>query len=364
MRTILVLLAGCSLGLSGLLAQTTIQVTPDSLGGSGWQVIGTPRGALQAGADGWTLPAGAQIFRTLTPGQSASTVAVTLNSQPQFAMEAEDSTVIELGDEALMFLRTDAGGQLLLFSGGKALSSLPGLVPLDASGRSTGLLTVQLGYDPDHRVYSATALGQTFALPVGANQQPPAEFALSTGTNSELSIAALELDFTPLPARGSTLSGGSPAPESGPAAEVAAAPSDPVLEAAQQKQALLQRAMRWCLIGKFDAALAALQENPDQSDPAAAELGWRAATVVGFLKNQSRYAEAERLAQLALRQSWCAGAQSDAQVRYWTAWLALEGLGDRQQALRSLGEAGPADPASAAPLRTRLEKSLQSFPGH
>ncbi|MDD2764839.1 MAG: hypothetical protein PHE83_12790 [Opitutaceae bacterium] len=361
MRIFLVLLTAGSLGLPGLFAQTTIQVTPDSLGGSGWHVLGAPGGALKAGADGWTLPAGAQIFRMLTPAESASAVAVTLRAQPRFAVQAEETTVLELGDEALMFLRTDAGGQLLLFAGGKVSSSLPGLVPLDASGRSADLLTVQLGYDPDHRVYSASALGRTVALPAGANQQPPAEFALSTGTNSDLRIAALELEFTPPPAKASTRSGGAALSESAPAT-AEAAKSDPALEAAQQQQARLQRAMRLSLIGKFDAAWAALQENPDPSAKAAAEAGWRAATVVGFLKNQSRYAEAEQFAKVALSQPWCAAA-TDAGVRYWTAWIALEGLGDRSRALQALGEAGPADPAAAAPLRARVQASLQSFPG-
>lgn len=104
-------------------------------------------------------------------------------------------------------------------------------------------------------------------------------------------------------------------------------------------------------------------ESRQQPGVSADRLGWRTATVTGFLINQGKRAAANRLARLALTQSWSRAAGQSEEVSFWCAKLAIETLNDRKEALRYLGSAKAQEKTRVKDLREALQAAEKAFPG-
>jgi hypothetical protein len=170
----------------------------------------------------------------------------------------------------------------------------------------------------------------------------------------------------------------SPAAEPEEARETADAPpsevpTTPPAHLQAERQAVLD-AMELAAAGNHAAAWALLTADVadgrvrmDGVSPA--RLGWRATTVAGFLRNQSKYDEAGAFARFALAQSWCdleriGQAKERARIFYWSALLAADFAGDRDRALEWIARADAEDPDSEPimELRQRLAEAAISFP--
>jgi len=109
--------------------ELTLVVSPQSLNGR--NLLGTPATGATVGEVS-TLPAGAQLVRSFV----ANALAVNVTSRPVFGQDSADWPVLEIGPDALVFLRQGAEGHLALVLGGKTPQLLPISVKLDSSGQS------------------------------------------------------------------------------------------------------------------------------------------------------------------------------------------------------------------------------------
>lgn len=105
-----------------------------------WSVVGDDKDQLQREGGTWVLASGAQIFRTIIGDR----VSLQIESKPLFGTTAGELPVIELGDAALTFLRTESGGALVLVLGENPAIRLPFTVPLAEDGRSEQPLRITL----------------------------------------------------------------------------------------------------------------------------------------------------------------------------------------------------------------------------
>jgi hypothetical protein len=92
--------------------------------------------------------------------------------------------------------------------------------------------------------------------------------------------------------------------------------------------------------------------NPEGITPD--RVGWRAATVVGFLQNQSSYEAADLVAKIALNAEWCRRPAND-DICYWCARIAYDGLGDQDLAIRWIGSQRSDEAPRIGELRSMLE---------
>jgi hypothetical protein len=142
----------------------------------------------------------------------------------------------------------------------------------------------------------------------------------------------------------------------------------------QAEQRLVLEATKTASAGNADLAWKTIvadvaDDATSKAGVSPARLGWRAASVAGFLRNQGKYVEADRFARIALSAPWCdldriAERKERAEVLYWCAWLASEVVGERTLALEWLAKADLDDPDSERiiDLRLRLIEAEQAFP--
>jgi hypothetical protein len=140
------------------------------------------------------------------------------------------------------------------------------------------------------------------------------------------------------------------------------------IAALSTEQQMMARAAKIAAAGELKRAWKALTadvaKNTGKGNDgiSADRLGWRVATVVGFLKNQSEGEIADTFARYALGESWCQQSPSD-EVRYWCAVLAVDGMGDRKSAKAWLGSAKSGEAARIKAFRDKLDNAEKAFDG-
>lgn len=144
--------------------------------------------------------------------------------------------------------------------------------------------------------------------------------------------------------------------------EGTASPVEVIAAMAAEQEMLAEatdRAALGDIAGSWALLVADFDEQPGKSGLRSDRIGWRAATVTGFLRNQNRLAESFALARLALMHSWCRAGGDE--VRYWAAVVALDGTHDRKAALQWLGSARSDESPRLKDIRGRLEKIDNAF---
>lgn len=144
------------------------------------------------------------------------------------------------------------------------------------------------------------------------------------------------------------------------------APINSTLSALAAERQMLVVATEYAMDGDFmgawDIVSADIAQTPGQKGLSPDRLGWRTATVIGFLGNRGNQSAANQFARLVLNKPWCrAGSPSD-EVRYWCALIAAEALNDRRQSLRWLGAARSDERARTKSLRENLDAAEKAFP--
>lgn len=158
MRSFVSFLGFFSLVLALHAGPTTFSATPSTL--AGWSVAGAELSAV-LGQTELTLPANAQLLRSCR----ATEVSLQLSTQSVLDGKAESWPVLELGDAALVFVRSGGNGRLVLVLGEQAPRDLPITFALDDKGRSIDALSV--GFARSGDVVSVSASGQILKFPAG-----------------------------------------------------------------------------------------------------------------------------------------------------------------------------------------------------
>lgn len=156
MRTIFSALTLLALSLEMSAQQSVINLTPGTL--AGWTVIGVEPKALTESSE-LSLPAGAQLGHPF----SSPEVVLKITSMPVVGVDAHDWPVLEIGNSALVFSRTDAVGKLTLVLDDNMPIELPFSYSLDEAGRSIEMLTV--GFSRQGKRAGVSFAGQTSYYP-------------------------------------------------------------------------------------------------------------------------------------------------------------------------------------------------------
>jgi hypothetical protein len=160
---------------------------PDPL--VGWSLYGAEKSTLTT-TDGLNLPSGAQLYRPV----ESSNVLVRLVSTPIFAATADDLPVLEVGPAALVFLRRESVGRLILALESSAPLDLPFEFALDENGRSKEPLAITLGWQGSTVVVEVHL--QTMHFPAGSSLGSR-EIMVSAGVGAAWPINTLEVEVVP-----------------------------------------------------------------------------------------------------------------------------------------------------------------------
>jgi len=133
--------------------------------------------------------------------------------------------------------------------------------------------------------------------------------------------------------------------------------SDALLAALAAENAMLADVVKMAadgdIAGAWETMTADIAGEGDPAGIAPDRVGWRAATVVGFLQNRSSYGAADLFAKVALNAAWCRRPVDDG-IRYWCARIAYDGLGDQDLAIRWIGDERFGEASRIGELRIRL----------
>lgn len=170
-------------GLASLLqAQPT--VSPDDM--AAWSVIGADKEELMRPDGNLDLTANAQMYRSI----NGSRVTVQIDSNPVYGTTTIDLPVLELGDAALAFVRSESAGKLMLILGNNPALQLPFEIALDADHRSEQPLGITLSRLGD--TVAVSLLGQTLQFPGGPSVNAQ-EIVLSAGATQSWAIQKLSI---------------------------------------------------------------------------------------------------------------------------------------------------------------------------
>ncbi len=172
-----------ALGLTASLFAADPQSKIEDL--ASWSVLGADKNQLTDEAT-LSLPAGAQLYRTVSSGG----ITLAVQSSPAFGLRAADLPVVELGDAALAFLRDGETGKLVLVLGDNPALTLPYEFALAGDGHSQEPLNLTLSRAG--ATVAVTTRGQTLHFPAGYSARPQ-EIVLSAGAGQAWPIQGLAL---------------------------------------------------------------------------------------------------------------------------------------------------------------------------
>lgn len=171
------------LGITAGLLAADLQLKIEDL--SPWSVLGADKDKLTQ-AETLSLPAGAQLYRTVASGH----ITLNIESSPVFGLVAADLPVLELGDAALVFLRDGETGKLVIVLSDNPALTLPYVIALTGDGRSQEPLSLTLSRAG--ATVTVSTRGQTLQFPAGYSARPQ-EVVLSAGAGQAWPIQGLAL---------------------------------------------------------------------------------------------------------------------------------------------------------------------------
>lgn len=183
MKTSLILTGLWLIGASAANAQE-LKVTAQNL--TGWTLTGAEKSTLPASA-GLTLPAGAQVARTFSQAE----LVVSVVTQPVFPEGTADWPALEVGAAAVLFSRSEQGGQLTVVAGENPPVMLGSVIKLDGDGRS--LRPISLQVKKTGRALLVSTGGEVVAVDAGPTAG--VDVVASAGADHAWSLERLEVTF-------------------------------------------------------------------------------------------------------------------------------------------------------------------------
>lgn len=172
------------LGAASVQAAQTLKVSSDAL--AGWILTGADLDAMSR-FPSLALPSGAQLARSF----QARGLGINLAARPVFGDAPEEWPVVQIGTNAIAFIRSGDRGALVLLIGTQSPIALPFSFALDEQGRMPDDL--QLAFVVNDDTVGVSAQDQMATYPIGVAEGSAIEVALAAGRNYDLPVSSLEI---------------------------------------------------------------------------------------------------------------------------------------------------------------------------